>query len=232
MPRVALNEPESHSSRLGLQAKKASSPLSLPPDNPCPGRALGTSVPSTQIPIGRTGLTSTYVPGYLVPNGIFVHPHRRPRSTWTLHLHICSTTNVLSTVSQSTTVLYSFANVWAASSIEFELGSSSKSHWFVTKHMSTLILRFGVDAFVFSRGSKNDIEVLPTPGGTCHVVGRENDIFQVLAIRGEDHDTIRCENCDPEIAFSAADKISIDIFPSRVITLVNLLDDHSIRLTK
>lgn len=105
-----------------------------------------------------------------------------------------------------------FNSKLGASTVKFKLRCSSKSYRLVAKHMAAFILLFGVYTLVLSGCSKDNIKVFAAPGSACHVVGREDYVFQVLTSWREDHDAIRRENRNPQIAIGAAHNININIF--------------------
>lgn len=77
------------------------------------------------------------------------------------------------------------------STIKFELGISPRAVGrLVSEHMATFVVCLRPLTTVFACSHKDYIMVPTSPGCTCHIVGGENNILQMLAGWAEDHNLI------------------------------------------
>jgi hypothetical protein len=70
----------------------------------------------------------------------------------------------------------------------------------ILEHMPALIIGFWNSRPIFPTRHEDDIVVNSSPSGAGRVFSRHHDIFQVLAIRAENHDSMGCEDSNPEIS--------------------------------
>jgi hypothetical protein len=70
----------------------------------------------------------------------------------------------------------------------------------ILKHMPTFIIGIWMSRPIFPTRHEDNIVINSSPRGAGWVLGRDHDIFQVLAIRAEYHNAMGCEDSNPEIS--------------------------------
>lgn len=75
-------------------------------------------------------------------------------------------------------------------SCKFEFGIPAVALWSIAKHVATFVVHLSADTSVFTCCNVEDIKLLTTPSGACHVVGSEYNVLQMFTLRTEDHYTM------------------------------------------
>lgn len=77
------------------------------------------------------------------------------------------------------------------------------------EHVAALVISPRPYATILTCGDVQRVPISATPSCTSHVARRKADIREMLSSFIEAHDSIRCEYCNPEVAFCAEKPVSI-----------------------